>query len=95
MAASNNISYFFLGLGIGAAGALLFAPQSGADARNFLQSKAQEGSDMVKRQGTELRNMAAETLERSKQNLRDQVKTVTDAVEAGKTAYRETVATRA
>jgi hypothetical protein len=39
--------------------------------------------------------MAAETLERSKQNLRDQVKTVTDAVEAGKTAYRETVATRA
>ena len=90
---NNNVSYFLLGLGIGTGIALLMAPQSGAEARNYLQSKAQDGSDLVKRQSAELRNMANDTLERGKQNLRDQVKTVADAVEAGRQAYRESVAT--
>jgi len=94
MAANNNISYFLLGLGIGAGCALLMAPQSGAEARQYLQAKAKESSDVVKRQGAELRDIANETLERGKQNLRDQVKTVADAVEAGRQAYRESVVAR-
>ena len=49
---------------------------------------------MAKRQSAELRNMANETLERGKQNLREQVKSVTDTVEAGKQAYRESVGVR-
>jgi len=94
MSSNNNFSYFLLGLGIGAGCALLMAPRSGAETRNYLQAKAQEGSELAKRQSAELRNMANETLERGKQNLREQVKSVTDAVEAGKQAYRESVGVR-
>ena len=95
MAASDNFSYFLVGLGIGAGCALLLAPQSGAEARNYLQSKAQESGDMMKRQGAELRDRANDTLDRGKENLRNQVKNVTDAVAAGKQAYRESISARA
>ena len=91
MTSNNNFSYFLLGLGIGAGFALLMAPQSGAKTRNYLQTKAQEGSDHMRRQGLELRDMANETLERGKQTVREQVKSVADAVEAGKQAYRDSV----
>jgi gas vesicle protein len=88
---TNRFSYFLLGLCIGTVSGLLFAPKSGAEMRNYLQAKAQGGTDYVKRQGGELRDRATETLERGTQGLRDQVKSLGDAVDAGKEAYREAV----
>jgi gas vesicle protein len=88
---TKKLSYFLLGLGLGTAVGLLFAPKSGAETRNYLQDKAQEGTDYVKRQGGELRDRATETLERGTQNLGDQMKSLGDAVDAGKQAYREGV----
>ena len=87
----EKFSYFLLGLGLGTAVGLLFAPKSGAATRNYLQAMAQEGTDYVKRQGGELRDRATETLERGTQSLRDQMKSLGDAVDAGKQAYREAV----
>ena len=56
---TSKFSYFFLGLGIGVAVGLLFAPQSGEDTRRLIRTKADEGSDYVKRRSDEaLKNHA-------------------------------------
>lgn len=89
MVDANRLGYFFLGVGLGTAAGLLFAPKRGAETRNYLQSKTQEGSNYLKNRGEELINSATETVERGKQTLRDQVKNLSDAVEVGKQAYRE------
>ena len=57
----NKLSYFFLGLGLGVVAGVLFAPKSGAETRDFLASKANEGADLAKRRAEEMREAAVET----------------------------------
>ncbi|MBI4892113.1 MAG: YtxH domain-containing protein [Acidobacteria bacterium] len=85
----KKFSYFFLGLGIGVAVGILFAPKSGEETRELLKAKADEGKDYLKRRSTELKDSAAEALDRSKQALARQREQLSAAVEAGKSAYRE------
>jgi gas vesicle protein len=87
----NRLSYFFLGLGLGVAVGVLFAPKSGAETRELLRSKAGEGADFVKRRGTELRETAAEAFERGRQSVLRHKENLSAAVEAGKQAYRDAV----
>ena len=85
----SKLSYFFLGLGLGVAVGVLFAPKSGAETREFLRSKAEEGADYVKRRGGEVRDSASEAVERGKQHLQRHKDNLAAAVEAGRAAYRE------
>ena len=87
----NRLSYFFLGLGLGVAVGVLFAPKAGAETRDFIRSKAEEGVDFVKQRGDEFRQNAAETIDRSKETLRRQKDSLSAAVDAGKQAYRDAV----
>jgi gas vesicle protein len=87
----SKLSFFFLGLGLGVAVGVLFAPKSGAETRELIRSKANEGTDYVKRRGAELRETAAETVERSKDTLRRHKENLASAVEAGKAAYRDSM----
>jgi len=89
MAEDNKLSYFFLGLGLGVAVGVLFAPQSGEDTRRLLRDKADEGADYVRRRSDELRESATGSLERGKQSLQRRKENLTAAVEAGRQAYRE------
>jgi gas vesicle protein len=89
MAEDNKLSYFFLGVGLGVAVGVLFAPQSGEETRRLLRDKADEGADYVRRKSVDLRETATDTLERSKQNLQRRKESLTAAVEAGRQAYRE------
>jgi len=89
----SKLSYFFLGLGLGVAVGVLFAPKSGTETRGFIADKAGEGVGYVKRKGEEMRDTATETLERSKETLRRHKENLAAAVDAGKQAYRESVAT--
>jgi gas vesicle protein len=91
MESDNRFGYFFLGIGLGTAVALLLAPKRGVDTRNYLRSKTQEGTDYLKTQGQEMADGAVNAVDRGKRILRDQAKTVSDAVDAGKRAYRDTV----
>ena len=88
---SNKFSYFLLGLGIGVAAGLLFAPQSGEETRGILRSKADEGKDYLRNRGDELRGQAEEIVDRGKSALQRQKDQLAAAVDAGKRAYRETV----
>ncbi|MBL8212030.1 MAG: YtxH domain-containing protein [Bryobacterales bacterium] len=86
----KRLSYFFLGLGIGVAVGILFAPKSGEETRGLIKSKAGEGTDYLKRRGEDVRSQAGEAIERGKSAVQKQREQLGAAVEAGKQAYRET-----
>jgi gas vesicle protein len=87
----NKFSYFFLGLGLGVAVGLLFAPKSGAETRDLIRSKADEGKDYLKRRSEELRETANEAIDKGRNDVSRQRDNLAAAVEAGKQAYREAV----
>ena len=89
----NKFSYFFLGLGLGVAVGLLFAPKSGSETRDLLLTKADEGKEFLKRRSTELRDSATDAIEKGKSAVTRQRDHLSAAVEAGKQAYREAVST--
>lgn len=87
----SKLSYFLLGLGLGVAAGVLFAPKSGAETREFIRAKAGEGVDFVKQRGDDFRQTAAETIDRGKETLRRQRDSLGAAMDAGKQAYRDAV----
>lgn len=87
----NKFSYFFLGLGLGVAAGLLFAPKTGEETRNLIRSKADEGREYLKQQTGTLKESANEAVERGKSAVTRQRDNLAAAVEAGKQAYREAV----
>lgn len=91
MGDGNKLSYFFLGLGVGVAAGILFAPKSGPETRELIKTKAGEGSDYVKKRSAELKDSASDLVDRGKQMLNRQKDTLSQAVEAGKQAYRDAV----
>ena len=91
----NKIPYFFLGLGLGVAVGLLFAPKTGAETRDLLLSKADEGKDYIKRRTNDLKGSANDAIERGRSAVSRQRDNLTAAVEAGKQAYRDAVRTPA
>lgn len=89
----RKFSYFFLGLGIGVAVGILWAPKSGAETRDILKSKADEGKDYLKRRSHDIVEQAETYVDRGKQAVQRQKEQLSAAVEAGRQAYRETVGT--
>ena len=89
----NKATYFFLGLGLGVAVGMLFAPKSGEDTRNLIRSKAGEGKEYLKRRGEEMVDSASDVVERGKSVVNRQKDQLAAAVEAGKQAYREATST--
>ncbi|MEZ5355894.1 MAG: YtxH domain-containing protein [Bryobacteraceae bacterium] len=90
----RRFSYFFLGLGIGVAAGILFAPKSGDETRALLRSRAEDSGDYLKRRTEELKDAATDAVERGRSAVARQRDQWSAAVDAGKSAYRETVATR-
>jgi len=88
---SSGFSYFFLGLGIGVAVGIVFAPKSGEETRELIKEKAAEGSDYVKRRSQDLRYQAEDLVDRGKTAVNQQKEQLNAAVDAGKQAYREAV----
>jgi gas vesicle protein len=87
----NGLSAFLLGLGVGVGIGMLFAPKSGEETREFIKTKAGEGSDYLKQRGGEFRQTASDWVDRGKDALSRQKENLADAMEAGRQAYRDTV----
>lgn len=84
----SRFFYFLTGLGIGALIGVLFAPAAGERTRELIVDKAGEGRDFLLSKSRELRNQAADYVERGKEVLAEQREQLVAAVEAGKQAYR-------
>ena len=87
----NGFSSFLLGLGVGVGIGMLFAPKSGEETRELIKNKAGEGTDYLKQRGSEFKQTAADWVDRGKEALNRQKDSLTDAMEAGKQAYRDAV----
>ena len=84
----SKISYFLVGIGIGALIGILFAPKSGEETRELLTQKAEEGKEYAQKRARELKERAEDLLERSKQVTGRQKDQIAAAVEAGREAYQ-------
>jgi gas vesicle protein len=87
----SKLSYFFLGLGLGVAAGILFAPKSGPETRELIKSKAGEGTEFLKKRSGDLKDTASDLVDKGKSILNRQKDQLNQAVEAGKQAYREAV----
>jgi len=87
----NGLSAFLLGLGVGVGIGMLFAPKSGQETREMIKNKAGEGTEYLKQRGAEAKQTAAEWVDKGKEALGRQRDTLSEAVEAGKQAYRDVV----
>jgi gas vesicle protein len=76
--AGSVLLAFILGAVSGAAVALLYAPASGRETREFLGEKAREGRDR-----------AADATERGKQAISQGRETLSHAIERGREAYQQ------
>ena len=88
----SKVTYFLVGLGVGALVGILFAPKSGEETRDFLAKKADEGKDYAQKKARELRERADELIERSKEIAINKKDSLTAAVEGAREAYRREAA---
>ena len=84
----SRVSFFLVGLGIGALVGILFAPKSGEETREYLSSKAEEGRDFAQKKARELRERAEDLIERSKEIMARQKEAISTAVDAGTETYK-------
>ncbi|MBZ5540444.1 MAG: YtxH domain-containing protein [Acidobacteriia bacterium] len=84
----SKVSYFLVGLGVGALVGVLFAPKSGEETREYLAKRADDGRDYAQRKARELRERADDLLERGKEVASRQKDSLSAAVEAGREAYQ-------
>src|SRR6201993_87635 len=83
----SKISYFLVGLGVGALVGVLFAPKSGEETRDFLAKRADDGREFAQKKARELRERADELIERGKDVATRKRDSLTAAVEAGREAF--------
>jgi gas vesicle protein len=84
-----KFGYFLAGLGVGAIVALLFAPRSGEETREYLRERYEDTRDTTKRKARELRERTEELVEKGKDFVERQREGLEAAVDAGKQAYRD------
>ncbi len=87
----NGLSSFLLGLGVGVAVGMLFAPKSGEETRELIKNKAGESGEYLKQRGAELKDTATGWVDKGKDALNRQKDTLNEAMDAGKQAYRDAV----
>ncbi|MDQ1470285.1 MAG: hypothetical protein QOJ99_1765 [Bryobacterales bacterium] len=76
----SSLGWFLAGMAVGAAAALLYAPQSGKETRNYLGKTTHESREAMEASGKELMERGKELYERGKQIADD----AADLFERGK-----------
>ena len=102
MEEKSGFGYFLLGLGIGVAAGVLWAPKAGeemrqmladkaAESADYLKDRAQEGTEFVRNRADDVVQSAADLYDKGRSTVVRQKDTLNAAVEAGKQAYRDSV----
>jgi gas vesicle protein len=85
----KDLAAFLLGLSAGVGISLLFAPKSGQEIRALIKDKADEGTEYLKQCGGEVKQTAAEWVDKGKEAPSRQKGSLGDAMEAGKRGDRD------
>jgi gas vesicle protein len=83
----SKVSYFLVGLGVGALVGVLFAPKSGEETRDYLSKRADDGREFAQKKARELRERADELIERGKDVASRKRESISAAVDAGREAF--------
>jgi gas vesicle protein len=89
---NSGFLWFLAGLGIGAAVGVLYAPRAGAETRDAIRLRAEEGREYMRTRAREMRDQAGEWGERGREVLNQQRDQFRAAYEAGRQAYHEKTA---
>lgn len=84
----SPIGYFLLGLSIGSLIAILSAPKSGEETREYLSQKTKERNEYAQKKARELRERAEDLVERGKEVAMQKKEQIVAAVDAGREAYQ-------
>ena len=87
----NGLSSFLLGLGVGVGIGMLFAPKSGKETRDIIKTKAGESGEYLKQRSSDMKQTASEWVDKGKEALGRSKASLSDAMEAGRQAYRDAV----
>ena len=68
---TNNVGWFLVGACIGTAVAVLYAPKSGKETRQYLGSKVQQSKEAVSETSTSIVEASRDMFERGKQLVED------------------------
>lgn len=88
----NSFVWFLAGLGLGALAGVLYAPRSGAETRDALRARAEEGREYVRGRAQEAREQAQQWADRGREVVSQQKEQFRAAYEAGRQAYHEATA---
>ncbi len=86
---SNSLVWFLAGLGLGALAGVLYAPRSGAETREVLRARAEEGRDYVRSRARDAREQANQWADRGRDAVSQQKEQFRAAYEAGRQAYQQ------
>ena len=93
--AAAYLGWFFLGAALGAAAALLVAPNPGRETRDLLAEKGNEFAKKAQQLATEAQGRAGEWFDKSRELFEEQTQRLMSAFEAGKQAVREDMGKKA
>ena len=82
-----NMNYFLMGLGIGSAVAILLAPKSGQETRQYIADKTREANDFTRQKAREIKIRAEDAVERSKETIAQTKDQIATAIEVGRDTY--------
>ncbi|HEV3201368.1 MAG TPA: YtxH domain-containing protein [Bryobacteraceae bacterium] len=68
---SNTLAWFLTGAIIGATAAILYAPKSGRDTRQYLSNKTQQGREAVTETSKDIADAGKEMFERGRKLVED------------------------
>ena len=69
--ATSNLAWFLTGAFVGAAAAILYAPQSGKETRKFISDKTQMGKEAVETAGQDIADASKDMFERGRKLVDD------------------------
>jgi gas vesicle protein len=87
----GGFGWFLVGLGIGAAVGVLYAPKPGQETREDLASTARDSSEFVKQRSRQVADKVGDITDRSRDHLNEYVDRGKDAVDRGRAQWSQYV----
>src|ERR1700733_3979990 len=87
----GGFGWFLVGLGIGAAAGVLYAPKAGHETREDLASSAREGSEFVRQRSRQAADKVTDFADRGRDHLNEYVDKGKDAVDRGRAQWNQHV----
>jgi gas vesicle protein len=82
-----HMNYFLVGLGIGSAVAILLAPKSGQETRQYIAHKTREANDFTRQKAREIKIRAEDAVERGKETIAQTKEQIATAIQVGRQTY--------